>query len=243
MPKPEQVPDLRQYYRDLDLPEECWHVGPEHPSLEELGIRLVTATKRRRMLEIGVQSGGFAVPVILSVAQAGPFSYLGVDNREYTNAVSLRLVADYLRLHGITDGVRFIEGDSTAVLKTAERGAFDFILLDHYKPKYPFDLLQILRRDLLSEDGVIMLHDVLTHAARQWQTCAQLCSAFGYTCVVDADVFHGAGLIRRADRLARPRGAQATILAARVAASWHLQAAILRARRSAGRTLRAHGLR
>jgi hypothetical protein len=102
MTEPRHVPNLHHYYRSLDLPEESWHVGPEHPGLEELGIRLVMGTKQRRILEIGVQSGGFAVPVVLAVAHAGSFSYLGVDNREYTNAVPLQLVADYLELRGVT---------------------------------------------------------------------------------------------------------------------------------------------
>jgi predicted O-methyltransferase YrrM len=243
MTKPQQIPDLAQYYRDLGLPEESWHVGPEHPSLNELGIRLVAATKKRRILEIGVQSGGFAVPVILSVAQAGSFSYVGVDNREYTNAVPLQLIADYLKLYGITHGVRFIEGDSTTVLRTAERHAFDFILLDHYKPKYPFDLLHIFRRDLLSDDGVIVLHDVLTHAAREWEVCTRLGRAFGYTSRIDRTVVQGAGIIRRAPDADRPAGSQTASLATRVIASWQLHAAVLRARRSVGRTLRVVGLR
>jgi hypothetical protein len=241
MPEARPIPDLQHYYRGLNLPEESWHVGPEHPSLEERAIRLIAETGQGRILEIGVQSGGFAVPVILAVARAGPFSYLGVDNREYTNAVPLQLVADYLALHGLTNGIRFVEGDSTAVLKRARRGEFDFILLDHYKPKYPFDLLQVFRRDLLSEHGVILLHDVLTHAAREWQVCVRLCEAFGYMWDVDASVFQGAGIIRR-----RP-GARRTYasvwLGARVAASWHSHAAILRTRRSVGRLLRAFGLR
>ena len=112
----QQIPTLRDYYRGLELPEESWHLGPEHPSLEEMAIRLVSETKQPRMLEIGVQSGGFAVPLILTMAQKGSFSYLGVDNRENTNAVPLRLIADFLRLHGVTEGVRFVEDDSTSVL-------------------------------------------------------------------------------------------------------------------------------
>jgi predicted O-methyltransferase YrrM len=241
--QPNVIADLQQYYRDLGLADDGWHLGPEHPSLEQLGVALVTATKKRRILEIGVQAGGFAVPVILAVAQQTNFSYLGVDNREYTNAVPLKLVADYLRRHGVTEGVRLVEADSTTVLRTAERGAFDLILMDHYKPKYPFDLLHIFRRDLLSDDGAIVLHDVLAHAAREWAICTRLSRAYGYTSVIDATVFQGAGIIRRAAAADHTGSARAAVLATRVISSWHLHAGVLRTRRAAGRTLRAVGLR
>src|SRR5688572_2578069 len=102
---------LQQYYASLGLPEEAWHVGPEHPAIEELGLAVLSTTRGARILEVGVQSGGFAVPVILaSYTQVG-FSYTGVDNLEYTNAVPLRLISQYLAQRGITENIRFFEGD------------------------------------------------------------------------------------------------------------------------------------
>jgi hypothetical protein len=113
--------------------------------------------------------------------------------------------------------------------------------MDHYKPKYPLDLLEVFRRGLPSDEGVLLLHDVLTHAAPQWRVCLKLCDAFGYTSQVDASVFQGAGIIRR--RPAAVRTLDAARLQVQVAAAWHAHATALRARRAAGRLLRALHLR
>jgi hypothetical protein len=236
------IPTLQDYFRDLKLAEDAWHVGPEHPSLEDLGLALLASSPRARILEIGVQSGGFAVPVILASARRPEFSYLGVDNRQYTNAVPLTLITDYLALHGITQHVRFNEDDSSRVLKAAKAFSFDLILLDHYKPKYATDLYQICARGLVSEDGVIVLHDVLTHAASEWKVCQRVCRAFGYTWTVDASVCQGAAIVRRGGTAQRPNTA---LIAAylEVAVRWHTHVTVLRSRRAVGRLLRAAGLR
>jgi predicted O-methyltransferase YrrM len=196
--------------------------------------------KRNRILEIGVQSGGFAVPVILAAHHGREFSYTGVDNREYTNAVPLQLISDYLRLHDVSQGIRLIEGDSTAVIRASPPSSFDLILMDHYKPKYSYDLLHLFERDLLSDDGAVVLHDVLTHARRQWRVCERLCSAFGYSARVDPDVVQGAGIIQRRDALAS-RQPRAMLARLDVSMSWSIHAFVLRSRRAVGRRLRAMG--
>jgi len=128
------VPSLVDYYNNSGLPAGAWLVGPEHPALEELGLRLLATASSARILELGVQSGGFAVPVILAAARRERFAYTGVDNLEYTNAVPLRYIATYLGLHGITRGLRFVEGSAGAVVQAASSHAYDLILIDHYKP-------------------------------------------------------------------------------------------------------------
>lgn len=233
---------LQQYYASLGLADDAWHVGPEHPALEELGLAVLATTRRPRILELGVQAGGFAVPVILAAAGREGFSYTGVDNLEYTNAVPLRLVADYLALHGVHENVSFIQGDAGAVLRRAKPNAFDVVLLDHYKPKYPVDLLQVCKRELLAEDGAIILHDVLTHAASEWAVCARVCRAFGYEWTIDRAIPQGAAIVRRA-RSGHRRAIDAVMISLEVRTRWYLHAAILRSRRLAGRALRGMGLR
>jgi len=235
------IPTLQEYYADLGLVEDAWHVGPEHPGLEELGISLLDHGKAR-ILEIGVQSGGFAVPVILATAGRPGFSYVGVDNLEYTNAVPLRLVAGYLALHGVTENVEFFEGDSARVLAQVRPDSFDLILIDHYKPKYPLDLFTVCERGLLSQNGRIVLHDVLTHAAPDWKVCERVCRAFGYEWRINAQVSQGAAVVKRS-QAASPSTAFIAFVGLEVRARWYWHAAKLYVRRRIGGLLRAAGLR
>jgi len=234
--------DLREYYAGLGLDENAWHVGPEHPALEDLGIRLLERTREKRVLEIGVQSGGFAAPVILAMAHHRSFAYTGIDNLEYTNAVPLSRIADFVRERGVTATLRLVEGESTPVLRAAAPFSYDLILIDHYKPKYAFDLYDICARELLSADGAIVLHDVLGSGAAAWRDCQPVCRAFGYGWEIDADVPQGAAVVRRG-----PGPREATwrqwFVRAKIAATWHTHAAILRTRRAIGRWLRAAGIR
>ena len=204
-------------------------------------MRLLAATRQARILEVGVQSGGFAVPVILATAHRPGFAYTGIDSLSYTNAVPLRLISDYLATRGVTQHLQFIESDSTAALRSLPSDSYDLILLDHYKPKYPIDLYEVLRRGLPSADGVVVVHDVLTHAAREWQVCERVCRAFGYEWTIDTGVVNGAAIVRRSssspDRL-RIAGAWFESHA-----RWWTHIAILRSRRLAGRLLRAAGMR
>jgi hypothetical protein len=241
MNEPSTVPGLAEYYARSGLAAGSWLVGPEHPALEALGIRLLSNTASARILELGVQSGGFAVPVILSCAHREGFAYTGVDNLAYTNAVPLHHIADYLALHRVTHGLRFVESESGTVVRTAAPRSFDLILIDHFKPRYPIDLYGICSRDLLSDDGRIVLHDVLGNAAGQWEVCTRVCRAFGYDWTIDASVPEGAAIVRRAGR---PRSTIASLVAGvDVTARWRTGAAIRGIRRAIGGTLRRAGLR
>ncbi len=233
---------LEEYFQHLGLPEDTWHIGPEHPGLERLALTLLARKSQTRVLELGVQAGGFAVPVILHASSWPAFSYTGVDNLEYTNAVPLRLIESYLRDNGVTAPLKFVEGDSTPVVKGAGRHAFDFILLDHYKPKYPLDLYLICSREVLSGQGTILLHDVLTHAAPDWKVCEQVCRAFGYRWTIDAEVPGGTAIVSRNAALQGTKLGQA-LVAIRVNVRWMAHATVLRTRRTVGGLLRSMGLR
>lgn len=232
--------DLRRqiatYYSRLGLPPEAWHIGPEHPALETLGIGI--AERLVRILELGVQSGGFAIPVVMAVHTRDGFSYTGVDNLAYDNAVRLRLIEAFLREAGVTEPLRFIESDSTAVLRATRAGSVDLILMDHYKPKYPIDLYLICSRDLLSVPGAIILHDVLAHAAPEWEVCKRICDAFGYVWTLHPDVPMGAAVVRRGRQ---PR--TDPTLALTVYLRWYRHALLLTARRAAGSLMRTLRLR
>jgi hypothetical protein len=234
--------ELTEYYKALGLPDEAWHLGPEHPELERLALRVLGGSARARILEIGVQSGGFAVPVILDSAGRPGFSYTGVDALKYTNAVPLGLIADYLDQRRITGPIRFVEGDSTQALSAMTADSFDLILLDHYKAKYALDLHIVCARELLNAEGTIIVHDVLAHAARAWSICERVCRAFGYTWTIESGVPNGAAIVRRGHG-ARRRPMLAYLVGAEVAVRWQAHAAVSDGRRGAGRLLRAVGLR
>lgn len=234
--------DIRAYYEQAGLPDDAWHIGPEHPGLEQLALRVIEAHSAARLLELGVQSGGFAIPVILATWQTPNFSYAGVDNLEYTNAVPLTLVERYLRQEGVTAPLRFVEGDSTSVLLSMPPHSYDFILFDHYKPKYPIDLYHVFSRDLLRDGGAIILHDVLTHAAPDWVVCREVCAAFGYRWDIHDEVSQGAAVVSRGTPI-DAGGWRQSAVGARVRLRWSAHAAVLRSRRAVGRSLRAAGLR
>jgi predicted O-methyltransferase YrrM len=229
---------IAEFYSRLGLHPDAWHIGPEHPALEQLGIAISERLAQNRVLELGVQSGGFTIPVALATHGRPGFSYTGVDSLEYTNAIPLRHVEAFLRQSGVTTSVRFFESDSTPVLRRAPAGAFDLILMDHYKPKYPLDLYVIFSRSLLSADGRIILHDVLAHAAPEWEVCKRICQAFGYGWTLHPEVPQGAAVVARQGGQ-RPDG----MLAAAVYLRWYRHAAVLKTRRTAGKFLRALGLR
>ncbi len=232
---------LAEFYRAEGLSDDVWHVGAEHPSLENAALEILEEMTSCRILEVGVQSGGFAVPVVLAVAARRAFAYSGIDNLQFTNAVPLRLIESFLRHSGVTGPLRFVEGDSTTELFRATPDSYDLILLDHYKPKYPLDLYLVFSRKLLSRGGIVLLHDVLTHAAPDWKICQQVCEAFGYVWTVRADVSQGLAIVRYAGP---PAGRlQQTLVGMRVTARWRAHEAVLGLRRTAARTLRRLGLR
>ena len=72
--------ELSAYYTALGYPASRWHIGAEHPLLEEYAIRLLATLPRARVLEVGYQAGGFAVPLILAMHARPGFTYVGVDS-------------------------------------------------------------------------------------------------------------------------------------------------------------------
>jgi hypothetical protein len=119
--------------------------------------------------------------------------------------------------------------------------SYDLILFDHYKPKYPIDLQITFQRRLLSDGGVIVLHDVLTQAANEWKVCERVCRAYGYAWTIETGVSQGAAVLRR-----KPSAAQApstAMIAMEVTLGWYAHAAVLRSRQAIGRVLRVAGLR
>ena len=232
---------LADYYRNLGLPEESWHIGPEHPGLEEMVLRVLATLARARTLELGVQAGGLAVPLIAGAAGRPDFSYTGVDSLAYPNAVPLHLIAKYLKEAGIAAPVQFIESDSTPMLRAAAAASYDLIVFDHFKPKYPIDLFLVFERDILSAEGVIILHDVLMAARAEWRVCEDVCRAFGYTWTIDANVLQGVAIARRGSRPLA--GAQRRLIGMRVRSRWYAHAFIRNTRSRIGRLLRAIGAR
>lgn len=187
---------LQEYYQALGYPRSRWHIGAEHPLLERYAIDLLGRMPRARVLEVGYQSGGFAVPVILAMRDRADFSYVGIDSFVYGSAVAGTVVAAYLERHGARRGYEFFAGDARAVLARL-RGPFDLVLIDHDKRLYPRDLLTVLRRSLVSPEGSVLLHDVLGKARGVWPDCAAIADAFGYSASVVADIAEGLAVMRR----------------------------------------------
>jgi predicted O-methyltransferase YrrM len=187
---------LFEYYHSLGLSPSQWHVGPEHPYLEEYVIRLLHTLPAVRVLEIGYQSGGFAVPVILAMRGRSDFDYLGVDSLSYANAVHGGIIADYLKTKGVTSGFQFVESDASKFLSRTPSGRFDLVLIDHYKPLYPRDLLAVIARDRVSPQGIILLHDIIGRASGVASLCEAIASAHGYSWTVVEEVPEGLAVLR-----------------------------------------------
>ena len=188
---------LQEYYEDLGLPDSHWHIGPEHPALENYALRLLADLPQARVLEVGYQSGGFAVPVILAMQDRPGFEYLGIDSLDYDNSVDGSTIARFLRDQGITEGYDFAAGDAGQYLRKLSHRQFDLILVDHYKPLYARELLIILRHRLISPGGYILFHDVLGEASGAWKDCARVCDAYGYVWSIAQDVPEGLALVRQ----------------------------------------------
>jgi predicted O-methyltransferase YrrM len=194
---------LEEYYRDLGIPDSHWHIGREHPSLEDYALRLLADLPQARILEVGYQSGGFAVPVILEMQGRTDFEYLGIDSLGYGNSVDGTTIARYLRDQGVTGGYEFAVGDAGQYLKELPHRQFDLILVDHYKPLYARELLTIIRRRLTSPEGYILFHDILGEASGAWKDCTRVCNAYGYAWSIAREVPEGLALVRRNQEVQR----------------------------------------
>ena len=229
---------LAAYYESLGYGAESWHVGPEHPRLEEAALALLEHMPRKRVLEIGYQAGGFAVPVITAMGARPEFAYTGVDSGAYRNAVSGPVIERYLREREIPGSYRFLTGDALAVLRTLRGQQFDLLLVDHYKPLYPREFRAILALGLASDSAYVLFHDVLGRAEREWEECKLLCEAFGFSWAIRADVPGGLAVARR-DAAVRASTSAARRLRARVTIDAILGLRAVRA--AVGRLVRRRG--
>jgi SAM-dependent methyltransferase len=187
---------LAQYYRSEGLPDEAWHVGPEHPALERTALEVLDTLAGRHVVEVGFQAGGFAVPIILALHRDLRFRYVGVDNLAYTNSVGPAVIEAFLRPRVASECWEFIQSDSTTFLKTLAPGSVDLVLLDHFKPLYERDLLVLCRQGIVKPGGVILLHDVLAGAADAWRHCHHLVRSFGLAVELRSDVPAGLAVLR-----------------------------------------------
>ena len=190
---------LAEYYAAVGYPPARWLIGPEHPSLEDAAIHLLGSMPAARVLEIGYQAGGFAVPVILALRERQDFRYLGVDSGVYENAVPGEVIGAYLAECGVRSDYRFCTADAGRFVAGLRGQQFDLVLLDHYKPLYPRELFTILDRGLVSPGGVILIHDVLGRAARVWRQCRRICDAFNCTVELVPDVVGGLAAVQAAE--------------------------------------------
>lgn len=191
--------ELAAYYEALGYPPSRWHIGAEHPLLEEYAIRLLGAPPRARVLEVGYQAGGFAVPLIMAMHRRPGFAYVGVDSMAYGSAVEGRVISRYLAQHGVAGCYEFAECDAHAFLR-AVSPPFDLVLIDHDKRLYPRDLRTVLQRDLVSPTGVVLLHDVLGKARRVWQDCLVIARRYGWSPEIVDEVPEGLAVLRRDPR-------------------------------------------
>ena len=191
---------LAEYYANLGYPKARWHIGGEHPSLEQYAVRLLESLPSARVLEVGYQSGGFAVPVILAMRERPDFAYVGIDSLGYSTAIDGTVIARYLEEQGVTAGYEFLVGDARECLAKLRGREFDLILVDHHKPLYPRELRAIVRGGFVSAHGSILVHDVLGKAQGVWPDCALIVRAYGFgVSIVDA-VPDGLAVVKRGIR-------------------------------------------
>ena len=171
---------LQKYYQCKGFSPKQYHIGAEHPALENFFLQFTKEMTRLHIMEIGFQSGGFAVPVILANEKHLDFTYLGIDSGEYESAVDGGVISTYLEGHNVKCNCEFVKADSGSYLKKMPYRTYDLILIDHYKPLYLRDFYTIARRKLVSPDGYVLFHDVLGRAKSVWEQCKKICIAFGF---------------------------------------------------------------
>lgn len=188
---------LAEYYAKLGLPPNKWHIGPEHPHLENYALKLLKQLSRAYVLEIGYQAGGFAIPVILEMKDYRNFNYVGIDNGAYPNSVEPLILDNYLKSYQVMGKYTFYWGDAKEILKGLKHQKFDLILLDHAKQFYAREFYTLISKDMLSLDGYILLHDVLEKAEPAWKECEWICRSFNFTWQIVEDIPGGLAVVKR----------------------------------------------
>lgn len=192
--------ELRAFYENQGLTSADYHIGPEHPGLEEKAIQLIQEHQSPKILEIGYQSGGFSAPIILNLCGKRGFSYEGIDNMQFNELINSKwhtgLLTDFLLSKGVDKYCfNFHIGDSGKFLKRCN-DQYDFILIDHLKVLYPRELKMILKKRLIKKNGVIFLHDVLSKAREAWQKCSKICDAYRCPYEIDESIISGLAILR-----------------------------------------------
>ena len=192
--------DLRTFYENQGLSSADYHIGPEHPGLEEKAIQLIQDHPLPKILEIGYQSGGFSIPIILTLYGKRGFSYVGIDNMQFNESINSKWNVDLLNNFLLLKGVdkhcfKFHIGDSGEFLKKCN-DHYDLILIDHMKALYPRELRMIFRRRLICKGGVILLHDVLKRAKMAWEKCRRICKTYNCSYEIDENIVLGLAILR-----------------------------------------------
>ena len=125
---------------------------------------------------------------------------------------------------------------------TLSPASVDLVLLDHFKLLYERDLLVLCRKGIVKPGGVILLHDVLSGAAKAWRNCYDLVRTFDLAVDLRTDVPAGLAILR-IPRGASPRRLRVMRSNAITAGRAAIDDAILHARHTVGRGLRRVGLR
>jgi predicted O-methyltransferase YrrM len=242
-PQSDSIRDaLARHYRNEGVPDDGWHIGPEHPALERAALEVLETLVGRHVVEIGFQAGGFSVPIIFALHRDPRFRYVGVDNLAYTNSVRPATIEAFLRPRVTPGCYEFVQSDSTRLLKTLAPASVDLVLLDHFKPFYERDLLVLCRRGIVKPGGVILLHDVLSGAAKAWRNCDHLVRTFELAVDLRAEVPAGLAILR-IPHGAVPRRLSVMRSSAITTGRAAFDDAILHTRRAIGRFLRHVGLR
>ncbi len=186
---------LVDHYTEIGLPKDRWHIGAEHPSLEQFAVEWLKLNERSRVLEIGFQAGGFAVPVIIEMHHCKEFKYVGIDSLAYSNAVDGGMIGKYLAAQGIPEVYEFRHGDAATQLHELAGQSFDLILIDHLKALYPRELETVLRQRTCAPGGIILLHDVLGRARWAWRYCRILAHLYGCTTEISSKVPEGLAIV------------------------------------------------
>jgi hypothetical protein len=173
-----------------------WHIGQEHPHLENYALRLLRQLPRSRVLEIGFQAGGFAVPVIMKMQDRPDFLYVGIDNGAYPNAVHPSTIIGYLKQQKVKGEFNFHHGDVKDILSKLTPQKFDLILVDHSKPFYSREFYTIASKGLIAPGGYILFHDVLEKAEAAWKECKLICQAFEFSWQIVEDVPGGLAVVK-----------------------------------------------
>lgn len=124
---------LPEYYANLGYTPDQWHIGREHPYLENYAPGLLEDLPCAQVLEIGYQAGGFAVPVIMKMQDRPDFLYVGIDNCAYPNAVDPLTIVGYLKQQKVKGDFNFHRADVKDILGRLAPQEFDLILVDHSK--------------------------------------------------------------------------------------------------------------